>query len=188
PVRDLLEIVKDVLAGKRQPPPPEKTLPPMTRQELMGQGAPPGSVSDDADGYEAFPEWHNEEWANATEAASVDYVEPGAPPDPGPQPGLLGEYYNMGGTIPDFPDTKTIKATVRRIDKQIDIPASSGPITGTDMVNNMYVRWTGLLRIEKPGKYKLFAISDDGSRLHIDGKMVVDNGGDHGTIEKPVEL
>jgi serine/threonine protein kinase len=44
--------------------------------------------------------------------------------------------------------------------------------------------WNGILRVEKAGLYKFFLNSDDGSKLTIDGKLVIDNGGEHGMAEK----
>jgi hypothetical protein len=44
--------------------------------------------------------------------------------------------------------------------------------------------FTGYLQIDKPGEYTFYSSSDDGSRLFVDGKLVVNNDGDHGVIEK----
>lgn len=178
----LLQAVKDALAGKAPPTPIDLKVPPLTRSELMGLGAPPEIVSDDIDGYEAFRDWKIEEWSNPTEAASVEYVDPGAPPDPGPQPGLYAEYFNMGEQISTF-DAHGRQPTVRRIDKQILLPASDNPVPGTELKNNFLVHWSGLVRIAKPGKYKFYAATDDGSRIIFDGKEIVSNLGDHATTE-----
>lgn len=42
----------------------------------------------------------------------------------------------------------------------------------------------GYIKIEKDGIYTFFTQSDDGSKLFIDDEEVVDNDGDHGTVEK----
>src|SRR5882672_6690122 len=77
------------------------------------------------------------------------------------KPGLIGEYFDMGGAVEDFPKVDDKKPAV-----------------------HFYVRWTGVLRVEKAGPYTLYTESDDGSRLWIDGKQVVDNGGLHGMEER----
>jgi 4-amino-4-deoxy-L-arabinose transferase-like glycosyltransferase len=41
------------------------------------------------------------------------------------------------------------------------------------------IRWTGWIQIDRPGSYIFITESDDGSSLHIDRKLVVDNGGWH---------
>ena len=46
------------------------------------------------------------------------------------------------------------------------------------------LRFTGNILIEKPGRYRFFTNSDDGSRLYIDGQEVVNNDGNHGMSEK----
>jgi hypothetical protein len=55
-------------------------------------------------------------------------------------------------------------------------------------VDYFFVRWTGNLRVPKDGKYTFFLESDDGSRLFIDGKQVIANGGRHHMTEKSGEV
>ncbi len=40
------------------------------------------------------------------------------------------------------------------------------------------------LSVPKSGRYNFFTTSDDGSRLYIDGQLVVNNDGPHGMVEK----
>jgi PA14 domain. len=44
--------------------------------------------------------------------------------------------------------------------------------------------WKGYMEIPATGGYQFWAESDDGSRLYLDGELVVDNDGDHGMTEK----
>ena len=46
----------------------------------------------------------------------------------------------------------------------------------------------GFINIVKEGNYTFYTISDDGSKLYIDGNLVVDNDGDHGTQEKEASM
>jgi alpha-L-fucosidase len=46
------------------------------------------------------------------------------------------------------------------------------------------LRFTGFLEVPKDELYRFALASDDGSRLWIDGQLVVDNDGLHGTVEK----
>ena len=55
------------------------------------------------------------------------------------------------------------------------------PIKRTD---NFGLRFDGLLEVPKDGDYVFYAMSDDGSRLSIDGRVVVDNDGVHAPTEK----
>ena len=42
----------------------------------------------------------------------------------------------------------------------------------------------GKILVDETGKYNFFTKSDDGSRLWVDGKKIVDNWGLHGSREK----
>lgn len=46
------------------------------------------------------------------------------------------------------------------------------------------VVYEGFIDIKTEGNYRFYLASDDGSKLYIDNKEVVDNDGDHGVIEK----
>lgn len=107
-----------------------------------------------------------------------------AKPADDPKPGLIGEYFDIGSGIDDFPPIEGKKPAVRKLDKQLNWDATDGKFAGTELEDHFYVRWTGLLRIPKDGTYTLYTESDDGSRLWIDGKKVVENGGLHAMEEK----
>ncbi|GIT29867.1 MAG: hypothetical protein Ct9H300mP1_19130 [Planctomycetaceae bacterium] len=46
------------------------------------------------------------------------------------------------------------------------------------------LRFTGSIHIPKSGRYVFFANSDDGSRIYVGKKLVVNNDGLHGMVEK----
>jgi len=105
------------------------------------------------------------------------------------KPGLLGEYYDMEEAIEDFPsipDTK--KPTIKLVDKQLNFDSTSEELGSSKLSDHFYVKWTGILRVPKDGKYKLYIESDDGSKLSIDGKQVIDNNGLHAMEEKDGEV
>jgi hypothetical protein len=90
----------------------------------------------------------------------------------------------MVDAVEDFPTLGDRKPKVRRIDRQVAFPSTDTGFAGTALEEHLYARWTGLVWVPKDGKYTFYTESDDGSRLHIDGKLVVDNGGLHGMEEK----
>src|SRR6267378_1736100 len=100
------------------------------------------------------------------------------------EPGLTGEYFQMEGTLEDFPTIgPDRKPTLQRVDKDINFASTVEAFPGTKLVDNFYVRWTGVLKTPKDGRYKFYLDSDDGSRLFVDGKEVVNNGGTHDMSE-----
>ncbi len=44
------------------------------------------------------------------------------------------------------------------------------------------LRFSGYIKIDKAGEYTFYTNSNDGSRLYINGKLVVDNDGEHGAL------
>lgn len=100
--------------------------------------------------------------------------------------GLVGEYftYRTNGYIPDLP--AGAKPFLVRIDRQIDFPdpGTGGDFHNTKLVYNFAVRWTGVLRVDKGGEYTFFTQSDDGARLTIGGKQIVENDGPHPLSER----
>jgi hypothetical protein len=49
-------------------------------------------------------------------------------------------------------------------------------------VDHYIMRWRGEFRADETGFHGFQLASDDGSRLYVDGKLIVDNDGDHGTV------
>ena len=50
--------------------------------------------------------------------------------------------------------------------------------------DNMGFRFSGFVNVPADGNYLFYTASDDGSRLYLDGKLVVENDGTHGRTEK----
>jgi len=50
------------------------------------------------------------------------------------------------------------------------------------------LRFTGTIQIPTSAKYRFYVASDDGSRIYIDGKLVVNNDGLHGMTEKSARV
>jgi hypothetical protein len=102
------------------------------------------------------------------------------------KPGLLGEYFAFGeAPVEDFPTIAAgKKVTLRKLDKELNWDPTHGKFNGTDQKDHFYVRWTGIVRIPKDGTFTFFTEGDDGSRLWVDTKQVVENGGQHSMVEK----
>lgn len=48
--------------------------------------------------------------------------------------------------------------------------------------DNFSVRWTGFIKVDKSGRYTLDVSSDDGARLYLDDKPVIDDWTDHALV------
>jgi hypothetical protein len=52
--------------------------------------------------------------------------------------------------------------------------------SGEEFKDHFAARWTGFVHIHTAGEYEFWTRSDDGSRLEVEGSVVVDNNGCHG--------
>ena len=105
------------------------------------------------------------------------------------KPGLVAEFFNIGKAMEEFPAIPAErKPDFRRVDRTINYENTTETFPGTVMTDHFYVRWTGRIRIPRDGTITFFTESDDGSRLWIDGKLVVDNGGLHAMEEKSGDI
>ncbi|MHC4628130.1 MAG: PA14 domain-containing protein [Planctomycetota bacterium] len=89
--------------------------------------------------------------------------------------GVKGQYFQ--GMTPSG------NAVLTRTDPQIDFSWGSGgpdPSVGDD---NFSARWTGEVEAVFTETYTFYTNSDDGVRLWVDGKQLVDNWTDHGPTE-----
>ena len=84
----------------------------------------------------------------------------------GSQPGVKAEYFNNA-------ELRGPAATVRT-EERIDFNWGRYKPTAELSENNFSVRWTGKLKPEESGKYTLGFTADDGARLYLDGKLLVD--------------
>jgi beta-glucosidase len=90
--------------------------------------------------------------------------------------GLLGEYF-------DNPDLKG-EPLFARVDPKIDFELNTNSPDPRLKLTDYSIRWTGKLVPPRTQTYFLSLTSDDGSRLFLDGKKVVDNWGEHGMSPK----
>ncbi|MCP4256345.1 MAG: hypothetical protein GY774_02325 [Planctomycetes bacterium] len=87
-----------------------------------------------------------------------------------PGGGLVGEYANYGGGVPDPPESPFQNVTMTRIDPGIDFQWGNGsPEPGVIDEDNFAVRWTGELEVPLTGRYTFMTTTDDGVLLWVNG-------------------
>ena len=88
--------------------------------------------------------------------------------------GLRGDYYS-GENFEQF--------VLTRIDPMVDfIWGDTAPAQGLP-TNSFSIRWTGDVSAQFTEPYSFYTITDDGLRLWVDGKLIIDNWTLHGDTE-----
>jgi hypothetical protein len=88
--------------------------------------------------------------------------------------GLRGDYYS--GENFD-------KLELTRIDPQVDFPWGGNPPDPALGGSGISVRWTGDFSAQFTETYTFYTITDDGIRLWVDGKLILENWTHHGDTE-----
>ena len=89
--------------------------------------------------------------------------------------GILYKYFE--GDWDSIPDFDTVKVLDEKIIPNFSImPAKSADHFGFE--------YNGYIKIPEDGVYTFYTASDDGSRLYIEKKLIVDNDGQHAIVEK----
>jgi len=96
------------------------------------------------------------------------------------RPGLAYEYFEQ-----------TFEWSVDEIPRDRPLRVGTVPdvrLLGDERPEQFGIRLSGLLRVPGDGLYAFHLKADDGSRLRIDGEVVVDHDGQHGATEKRGEI
>jgi alpha-N-arabinofuranosidase len=91
-----------------------------------------------------------------------------------PKPKLQYKYYQK--VLTNLPDFNELSHVSEGLIEKIKIPETND---GSDFA----VKYSGLLNIPQDGFYNFYSNSDDGTKLYIDGKLLISNDGRHAPIE-----
>ena len=99
--------------------------------------------------------------------------------------GLEAEVYIPGGEILYLPTDFEPLTPIRTFSvANVDVPErdyeEGFPELGIDVLENFAIRLRGKLKVETPGQYNFALASDDGSKLYVNGNLIIDNDGLHG--------
>ena len=86
--------------------------------------------------------------------------------------GILWELYE--GKFNKLPDFDKLKSVVNGKVYQFSLDKINVP------KHNFALRFNSYVQIDKDGEYNFYISSNDGSKLYIDDKLIVDNDGEHG--------
>jgi len=103
--------------------------------------------------------------------------------------GFREEVYAMSG-LKKIPDLNKQTPKTQRVIPYINYRDTTKTWRGFDRNDNFACRWAGWLTITKQGGYKFALRSDDGSRMFLGRKLLVNNDGLHGSrnVEGTVNL
>lgn len=106
---------------------------------------------------------------------------------------IAGDVSKRQGVQVDFYDPNPSNVAIETLDALT--PKASGVVP--EIVMNVApkttddafaLRFTGLVSVPTTGSYTFFVASDDGSRIYINDKLLVDNDGLHGMVEKSAKV
>ncbi len=98
-----------------------------------------------------------------------------------------GEIYDLPVNTRKLPDFSQMKPVGTIYTKKIDIAPrrfDSGFPGVTDKTEWFAIQYNGAFFVKAAGSYKFRLLSDDGSKLYIDGNLIIDNDGTHGPSSK----
>jgi hypothetical protein len=101
--------------------------------------------------------------------------------------GLRGQIYFLRDDTEKLPKLEKMKPKGTIYATFLNVPSRSF-LDGFPGVTKRFewfaIDYSGVFWIEKPGLYHFALQSDDGSKLYIDGKLVIDNDGIHAAVTR----
>ena len=90
----------------------------------------------------------------------------------GTQPGL--KYMMCEGKFNEMPDFDELTANRQGVSEDLEVD-----LVAKDRKDYFAIQFDGFLRVDKDDLYRLIIVSDDGSKLYLDGRLLIDHDGNH---------
>lgn len=100
---------------------------------------------------------------------------------------MTGNIYYLPENTPNLPDFSRLSPVGRIFTNSLDISPRSfdqGFPGVTDRVEWFAVVYSGSFAVNAPGNYTFTVLSDDGTKVYIDGRMILNNDGIHPPSEE----
>ena len=95
--------------------------------------------------------------------------------------GLEASLYSFQNALTAMPDFSSLRPDSKVVASSVAYSSTAEPWAGMPetMTDRFAALFEGFLIAEEAGVYDIALNSDDGSRLYIDGKLIIDNSGNH---------
>jgi hypothetical protein len=98
-----------------------------------------------------------------------------------PSTHLVTSSYGLSGSY--FSDQQLTTVATRRLDPQVAFTWAGAPLSALP-ADHFSVRWTGQVVASASGSHTFYTQTNDGVRLWVGGKLLVDDWTNHGTLER----
>ena len=117
--------------------------------------------------------------AEESEAVPVGYAR-----------GLVSSYYAFPSALSEMPDLDGLQPVSTGLVERVAFAATTSAWEGApaSLTDRYAAMFEGALLVREAGRCTLTLRSDDGSRLYVDGSLVIDNGGNHSMLSASATL
>ena len=102
--------------------------------------------------------------------------------------GTPTKWYALAGDTAVLPDFSTLTSYASAVLPNIDIASTGGNFSTSGRADLVAAVFEGFVSVPTTGLWIFSTESDDGSRVYIDGRLVVDNDGLHGMVDRSGQI
>jgi hypothetical protein len=106
----------------------------------------------------------------------------------GAGPGVPVLWYALAGDTPLLPNFAALTPYGSALLADINIPSTGGNFSTSGRADLVAAVFEGFINVPATGLWTFSTESDDGSRLFIDGQLIVDNDGLHGMVDRSGQI